>query len=91
VHHKAPGNPVVITTLGLNMKKTALVVAALAAVCFTLSGAEAAKKKHAAPKKPADAAYEWNLKNIPPPPQAGAAGPAKKAAVHKKAKNAKKA
>ena len=63
-----------------------------AAVCFTLSGAEAAKKKHAAPKKPADAAYEWNLKNIPPPPpQAGAAGPAKKAAVHKKAKNAKKA
>jgi hypothetical protein len=47
------------------MKKTALVMAAVAAVCFTLTGAEAAKKK-AAPKKPADVAYEWNLKNLPP-------------------------
>jgi len=72
------------------MKKTALFAAALAAVCFTLSGAEAAKKR--APKKPADAAYEWNLKHIPPPPPqaTGAAGTAKKA-VHKKHKKHKKA
>jgi hypothetical protein len=50
------------------MKKIALVLAALLAVCFVATGADAAKKNAKAPKKSADAAYEWNLKNIPPPP-----------------------
>jgi hypothetical protein len=54
-----------------------------------MTDAEAAKKKAAAPKKPVDAAYEWNLKNIPPPPQAGA-GAAKPAKAAKKSKGKKK-
>jgi len=77
------------------MRKSALLLAVILAACFTLTGAEAAKKKAAKPPaKPADAAYEWNLKNMPPmaAPGATAAAPAaeKKAAKKSKAK-AKKA
>lgn len=44
------------------MRKCALVLAATLAASFTLTTAEAAKKKA---KPPADAAYEWNVKNVP--------------------------
>ncbi len=71
------------------MRKSALALAVTLAACFSMTDAEAAKKKAAAPKKPVDAAYEWNLKNIPPPPQAGA-GAAKPAKAAKKSKGKKK-
>ena len=45
------------------MRKSAFVLAVTLAACFTLTDAEAAKKRHA---KPADAAYEWNVKNVKP-------------------------
>ena len=50
------------------MKKSTLVFAAVTlAACFTLTDAEAAKKRKTEPAKPAaDAVYEWNVKNIPP-------------------------
>ena len=69
------------------MRKFALLLAVALAACFTMTGAEAAKKKAAAkPKAPVDAAYEWNLKNIPPmaAPGAAAAKPAKAAKKSKK-------
>jgi len=51
--------------------------------------ADAAKKKKAA--APADAVYEWNIKNIPPHPMPGAAAePAKPAKAVKKAKKSSK-
>jgi len=43
------------------MRKSSLVLAVILAACFTLTGAEAAKKQA---KPPADAAYEWNVKNV---------------------------
>ena len=80
-----------ILGLGLlpRLGKSALLLAVILAACFTMTGAEAAKKKAAAkpPAKPADAAYDWNLKNMPPMAAPGAAaGPAaeKKAAKPKK-------
>ena len=69
------------------MRKSALLLAVILAACFTMTGAEAAKKK-APPAKPADAAYEWNLKNMPPAPAPGAA--AAPAAEKKAAKKSKK-
>ena len=49
------------------MKRSALVLAMALVACFALTDAEAAKKKKAEPAKPpADAAYEWNVKNISP-------------------------
>jgi len=42
------------------MRKSALVLAATLAACFTLTDAQAAKKA----KPPADPAYEWNVKNV---------------------------
>jgi hypothetical protein len=62
------------------MRKIALVLAATLAACFTLTGAEAAKKK----AKPADPIHEWNAKNIPPMAAPGAAQPAKVAKASKK-------
>ena len=75
--------------MGLHMRKIALVLAATLAACFTLTGAEAAKKKA---KPPADAAYEWNVKNIKPmaAPAAPAAAAPAKAAKKSKKKKAKK-
>ena len=43
------------------MRKSALVLAATLAASFTMTNAEAAKKQA---KPPADAAYEWNVKNV---------------------------
>ena len=43
------------------MRKSALILAATLAASFTLTTAEAAKKQA---KPPADAAYEWNVKNV---------------------------
>ena len=63
------------------MRKSALVLAVTLAACFTLTDAEAAKKRQA---KPADAAYEWNVKNIPPMAAPNAAKPAKAAQGSKK-------
>ena len=52
---------------GILMRKTAFVFAVFLAAFFTLTGAEAAKKRHAKPTPPpADAAYDWNVKNIKP-------------------------
>jgi hypothetical protein len=68
------------------MRKIALVLAATLAACFTLTGAEAAKKKA---KPPADAAYEWNLKNVKPMAAPAAATPAKAAKPAKKSKKKK--
>lgn len=67
------------------MRKYALLLAVLLTASFATVG-DAAKKKAAAPAKPKDAAYEWNLKNIPPPPKAGpaTAAPAKSAVKSKK-------
>ena len=77
------------------MRKSALVLAAILAATFTVTGAEAAKKKAAA-KPPADAAYEWNVKNVKsfgPNFTAPAAEPAKavKTAKKKSKKKSKKA
>jgi hypothetical protein len=78
------------------MRKSALILAAALAVCFTFTGAEAAKKKRQAAAKPpasaSDAAYQWNLKNIPPmaAPGATAAGQTAAKPKGKKAKKAKK-
>ncbi len=78
------------------MRKTTFIIAALLAACFTVSGADAAKKRAVA-KKPAVAAdpiAEWNKKNMPAMQQPAmwvdpTAKPAKKAV--RKAKAAKKA
>jgi hypothetical protein len=76
------------------MRNSALVLAVTLAACFTLTSAEAAKKKQAKP--PADAAYEWNVKNVKmvtpnfAAPFAQPAQPAKMAKKGKK-KKAKKA
>jgi organic hydroperoxide reductase OsmC/OhrA len=75
----------------LNMRKFALLLAVALAACFTMTGAEAAKKKAKAPKKPVDAAYEWNLKHLPPPPAAAPAAAAKPAKAAKKSKKKKAA
>jgi hypothetical protein len=73
------------------MRKSALVLAVTLAACFTLTDAEAAKKRQAKPAaKPADAAYEWNVKNIPAMAAPGAATPAKTAAAKGSKKKAKK-
>ena len=72
------------------MRNSALVLAVTLAACFTLTDAEAAKKRQAKPAKPADAAYEWNVKNIPPMAAPNAAKPAK-AAQRSKKKAKKKA
>ncbi len=73
--------------MGINMRKSALVLAVTLAACFTLTDAEAAKKRQAKPAaKPADAAYEWNVKNIPPMAAPGAATPAKTATAAKGSK-----
>jgi len=70
------------------MRKSALVLAVTLAACFTLTDAEAAKKRQAKPAaKPADAAYEWNVKNIRPMAAPNTAQPAKEA---KAAKGSKK-
>ena len=78
------------------MRKTTFVIAALLAACFTLSGADAAKKRAVA-KKPAvavDPIAEWNKKNVPAMQQGPlwvdptAAKPARKAV--RKAKKAMK-
>ncbi|MEA2983428.1 MAG: hypothetical protein QOF09_5251 [Alphaproteobacteria bacterium] len=71
------------------MHKGALVLAVTLAACFTLTDAEAAKKKKAEPPKPADAAYEWNVKNVPPmaapgPAAAPSAAPVKVGKASKK-------
>ena len=74
------------------MRKSALILAATLAVCFTMTGAEAAKKRKAAEKPPqsaSDAAYQWNIKNMPPMAAPGAAG-AGKAAAKPKGKGKKK-
>jgi hypothetical protein len=70
------------------MRKFAFVLAALLAACFTLTGAEAAKKRVAKPSVQADPAYEWNLKNMGAPPMASpdGAAPAKKARKHRGSK-----
>ena len=73
---------------GTHMRKIAIVLAATVAACFTFTGAEAAKKKA---KPPADAAYEWNVKNIKPMMAAPAAAAPVKAAKKSKKKKAKKA
>ena len=67
------------------MRKSALVLAATLAACFTWNGAEAAKKRKA---KPVDAAYEWNIKNVPPMAAPNFGKPAK--AAQKSGKKAKK-
>ena len=74
------------TKVGLNMKKSAFILAALLAVSFAVSGAEAAKKKrsHDPAVKP-DPIAEWNKKNFGPP-AAAAPAKAKKAMKGKKAK-----
>lgn len=71
------------------MRKSALLLAVILAACFTMTGAEAAKKKANPPAKPADAAYDWNMKNVPPMAAPGAA--AAPAAEKKAAKSKKKA
>jgi hypothetical protein len=89
-----PENPVDNNRWGIPMRKSALLLAVILAACFTLTGAEAAKKKAAKPAaKPADAAYEWNLKNMPPmaAPGAAAAPAAEKKPAKKSKAKAKKA
>jgi hypothetical protein len=71
------------------MRKSTLVLTALLAACFMVTTAEAAKKKMATSKVAVDPVYEWNLKNIPPMPQPGAAAAAPGAPA-KKGKKAKK-
>jgi hypothetical protein len=69
------------------MRKSALVLAVILAACFTLTDAEAAKKRQAKPAaKPADAAYEWNVKNIPAMAAPNTAQPAQVATAAKKSK-----
>jgi hypothetical protein len=85
-HYPGTGDPVDKQKWGTHMRKIALVLAATLAACFTLTGAEAAKKKA---KPPADAAYEWNVKNIKPMAAPATATPAKAANKSKK-KKAKK-
>jgi hypothetical protein len=69
------------------MRNSALVLAVTLAACFTLTDAEAAKKRQAKP--PADAAYEWNVQNVKMvAPNFGApfAQPAEPATAAKKSK-----
>jgi len=73
-------------TMGIIMRKYSLLLAVMLAASFS-TVADAAKKKTAAPA-PKDAAYEWNVKNVPPmqmPMQASTAA-AKPAKVAKKGK-----
>jgi hypothetical protein len=73
------------------MRKSTLLLAVILAACFTLTGAEAATKKAKPTPPPKDAAYEWNVKNMPPMPAPGAAAaPAAEKKVAKK-KSKKKA
>jgi hypothetical protein len=77
--------------MGINMRKSALVLAVTLAACFTLTDAEAAKKRQAKPAaKSADAAYEWNVKNVPPMAAPNTAQPAQVATAAKGKKKAKK-
>jgi hypothetical protein len=70
------------------MRKFALLLAVALAACFTMTGAEAAKKRAAAkPTAPVDAAYQWNLKNIPPMAAASTAAKPEKAAKKSKKKS----
>ena len=82
------------------MRKTTFVIAALLAACFTVSGADAAKKRMVRAAKStvaADPIAEWNKKNMPAMQQPAmwvdpTAKPARKAMRHHKmAKMAKKA
>ncbi len=69
------------------MRKIALALAAvILAACFSMSDADAAKKRRAAAKAPVDAVHEWNKKNVPA--MAAPAAAAKKA-VKKKSKKKK--
>ena len=72
--------------MGINMRKSALVLAVTLAACFTLTDAEAAKKRQAKPAKSTDAAYEWNVKNIPAMAAPNTAQPAQVATAAKKSK-----
>jgi hypothetical protein len=67
------------------MRKYSLLLAVVLAASFA-TVADAAKKKPKAPPKPKDAAYEWNLKNIPPPPAKAAPAAATQAKAAKKSK-----
>ena len=71
--------------MGIIMRKYSLLLAVLLAASFS-TVADAAKKKAAKPAAPKDAAYEWNVKNVPPMAQPGAATAAKPAKVAKKGK-----
>ncbi len=73
------------------MRKTTIVIAALLAACFTVTGADAAKKRMVRAAKStvaADPIAEWNKKNMPamqPAPMwvdPTAAKPARKAMRH---------
>jgi len=77
-----------VLTMGIIMRKYSLLLAVMLAASFS-TVADAAKKKAAAPA-PKDAAYEWNIKNMPPMPQQAAAGAAQPAKAAKKVKKAKK-
>jgi hypothetical protein len=76
------------------MRKATLVLAIALAACFTLTGAEAKKRAHAAPKV-ADAAYDWNVKNVksfgPTMPAAATTAAPKKHAKRHSMKKSKKA
>ncbi len=72
--------------MGLTMYKFSVLLAAVLTVSLS-TAADAAKKKPAAPPK--DAAYEWNMKNMPPLQATPAAAKPHKAAVKPK-KKAKK-
>jgi len=77
--------------MGIIMRKYSLLLAVLLAASFS-TVADAAKKKAAKPAAPKDAAYEWNVKNIPPMQVStgAAATPAKAAKKTKKAKKGSK-
>lgn len=72
------------------MRKSALALAVTLAASLTLANADAAKKRQGPPAKPKDAAYEWNIKHMPPMAAPSAAKPAKAAKGSKK-KGLKKA
>jgi hypothetical protein len=71
------------------MRKVALLLAVMLAAALT-TNVDAARKRAAKAKAPADAAYQWNVKNVPPAPAAGMAAPAKKAGMKKGKKKAMK-
>lgn len=70
------------------MRKYSLLLAVVLAASFS-TVADAAKKKAA--KAPADAAYEWNVKNVPPHKMTGPAAATPAKAAKKSKKKAKKA